>query len=105
MEPAGEFLLVVPDDRRIVLGDQPAESDVGRRLAVGEVMGNLPGGPAVGRSAIQLVGRDIGQSVDDVIDASSEAIEVGGSVHAAQGSGAHPLRVGVRCLDPDPRAV
>ena len=68
VEPPGELLLVVPDDRRVVFGDQPAQPDIGSRLAVGEVMSDLTGGPAVGRPSIELVWRDAGQSVDDVVD-------------------------------------
>ena len=68
MEPPGELLLVVPDDRRVVLGDQPAQPDVGRCLAIGEVMGDLARGPAVGRPAIELVRRDAGEGVNDVVD-------------------------------------
>ena len=100
VEPPGELLLVVPDDRRVVLGDEPAQPDVCGGLAVGEVMGNLASSPAVGRSAIELVGRDAGEGVDDVVIAGSEAIEEGGSVHAAQSSRALPLRWTISSLDP-----
>jgi hypothetical protein len=88
VEPAGELLFVVPGDRRVVLGDQPAQPDVGSRLAVGQVVGDLAGGPAVGWPAIDLVGRDAGQGLDNVVETSSEAVKESSSVHVAQGNGA-----------------
>ncbi len=78
MEPPSELLLVVPDDRRVVLCDQPAQPDVSRRLAVGEVMGDLASAPTIGRPSIELFRRDAGQGIDDVVEAGSEAIEKGG---------------------------
>ena len=83
MEPARELDLVVAGDERVVLGDQLAQPDVGGRLAVGEVMGDLARGPvAAGRPAVELVGRDPVEGVDDIVVAGAEAVDEGLTIHA-----------------------
>ena len=45
VEPSREQRLVVSRDDRVVLGDQPAQARVRHRLAVGQVVDDLTGGP------------------------------------------------------------
>jgi hypothetical protein len=76
MQPPRPLGLVVALDHRLVLGDQPAQPDVGHRLAVGKMVGDLSGGPAVGlgRAPVQLVFGDPEQRVPDLVEPGSVAL-------------------------------
>ena len=78
MEAAGVLVLVVADDDRVVLGDQPPEPDVAVGLAVGEVVGDIPRGPAaVRRGPVELRVGDVRERVDDGLRAGPESVDEG----------------------------
>src|SRR5688500_448322 len=105
MEPARVLRLVVADDLRLVLGDEPAKANERGGLAVGEVMDHLPCRPAAIRSwLIELVIGDGVKGGLDLGDAAPESVKQWDPVHGlppwvrferrAPGTGARRLRLG-----------
>ena len=78
MELASVQVLVVGDDDRVILGDEPSQPDEAVGLAVGEVMRDVTRGPAaVGRGPVQLRIGDVGERIQDGERCRSDSAPVG----------------------------
>ena len=93
VDSASVEILVVGDDHRLVLGDEPAQPDEAVGLTVGKVMGDVPGGPAsVGRGPVQIRVGDVGEGIHDGTRPRPVLREESGPIDAHRPMMPHPSR-------------
>jgi hypothetical protein len=103
VEPARVLGLVIALNDGIVLRDQAAQPHVRGRLAVGQMVHDVPGGPApIGRRMVQLgVGDAVERGLDGGVSAS-ELIEKRGTIHGAKDTGPAWQTAGMTTDVPEP---
>ena len=80
----GELRLVVALDHGLVVGHEAAQSRERHRLAVGEVMHDLAGGPlSVWLRPVQFLVGDADEGIGEVVHARSVALDPVDPIHAS----------------------